>query len=81
MFSGFLPVPSGSMVNKNESMTFAGLDSTEEWNLTLQMRMKKKFEKSRKKVLTNVGTGVSIMKLSDRDSEKHKTSIERLKNK
>ena len=29
--------------------------------------------------MTNAGTGVSIMKLSDRDSEKHKASIERLK--
>ena len=39
----------------------------------------KDFEKSRKKVLTNIGTGANIMKLSDRDSEKHKASIERLK--
>ena len=30
-------------------------------------------------VLTNTGTGANIMKLSDRDSEKHKASIERLK--
>ena len=38
-----------------------------------------KKEKSRKKVLTNTGTGDNIMKLSDRDSKKHKASIERLK--
>ena len=29
--------------------------------------------------MTNIGTGANIMKLSDRDSEKHKASIERLK--
>ena len=38
-----------------------------------------KNEKSRKKVLTNTGTGDIIMKMSERDSEKHKSSIERLK--
>ena len=38
-----------------------------------------KNEKSRKKVLTNTGTGDNIMKLSERDSKKHKSSIERLK--
>ena len=38
-----------------------------------------KNEKSRKKLLTNVGTGANIMKLSDRDSEKHNASVERLK--
>ena len=30
-------------------------------------------------VLTNTGTGANIMKLSDRDSEKHKALIERFK--
>ena len=30
-------------------------------------------------MLTNAGTGANIMKLSDRDSKKHKASIERLK--
>ena len=29
--------------------------------------------------MTNTGTGDNIMKLSERDSEKHKSSIERLK--
>ena len=42
-------------------------------------KSKKDFEKSRKKVLTNIGTGDNIMKLSDRDSKKHKSSIERFK--
>ena len=50
-----------------------------EWQLCLYACKKKDFEKSRKKVLTNTGTGANIMKLSDRDSEKHKASIERLK--
>ena len=40
---------------------------------------RKKILKKSKKVLTNTGMGANIMKLSDRDSEKHKTSIERLK--
>ena len=30
-------------------------------------------------MLTNTGTGDNIMKLSERDSKKHKSSIERLK--
>ena len=30
-------------------------------------------------MLTNTGTGDNIMKLSERDSEKHNTSVERLK--
>ena len=38
-----------------------------------------KNEKSRKKVLTNTGTGDNMIKLSERDSKKHKSSIERLK--
>ena len=50
-----------------------------EWQLCLYACKKKDFEKSRKKVLTNIGTGANIMKLSDRDSEKHKALIERLK--
>ena len=37
--------------------------------------------KKRKKLLTNAGTDDNIMKLSERDGEKHKTSIERLENK
>ena len=37
------------------------------------------FVKKSKKVLTNTGTGDNIMKLSERDSEKHNTSVERLK--
>jgi len=39
------------------------------------------FVKKWKKLLTNAGAGDNIMKLSDRDSKKHKASIERLKNK
>ena len=39
----------------------------------------KKFERNRKKMLTNTGTGASITKLSDRDSEKYNTSVVRLK--
>ena len=42
-------------------------------------KIKKDFEKSRKKVLTNTGTGDNIMKLSERNSKKHNTSVERLK--
>ena len=40
-----------------------------------------KMSKKVKKLLTKTEAGDNIMKLSDRDSKKHKASIERLKNK
>ena len=49
------------------------------WSFCIIKKSKKDFEKSRKKVLTNIGTGDNIMKLSERDGEKHNTSVERLK--
>lgn len=49
------------------------------WSFCVIKKSKIDFEKSRKKVLTNTGTGDNIMKLSERDSKKHKFSIERLK--